>query len=468
MKRPDSTSLRRGLLVLLLPMLAGITALELWMTDRDASDAANSAYDRSLLGAVKSIASNISTASGGLSVELPYRMFEFFELTANGQVYFRVASKDGLVEIGSADLPPPPTALLPDTPVFYDAVYFGEAVRLAAYSTTLNDKLGPTLGRTVMIQVAESVRSRHDFTTRFIALAAWRDALVFVLTLACVALAVTLALKPMARLAAQVRSRQPDDLTPLAEGGLPAEVAPLVMAVNQHMGRSHLLSLQQREFVDDASHQLRTHLTTLHMQVDYIAGEDDMARVKHAVAALGDEIRRSTHTTNQLLALARSDAAALQCQPFGMRSLVRDVALQCMAQARAKAIDLGVRDGEDDETAWGDAGLLREALLNLVSNAVAYTPHGGEVTVLFSWDTLGWSLAVSDNGPGLSEQERDTLGHRFRRKPGNESPGSGLGLAIARAIAGKHGGVLRLDGSEPGPGLHASLWWPRPRTGEPG
>ena len=77
LKRPPERSLRTVLLVLLLPVLGAITSLELWMTDRDARDAANSAYDRSLLGAVKSIAANISTASGGLSVELPYRMFEF-------------------------------------------------------------------------------------------------------------------------------------------------------------------------------------------------------------------------------------------------------------------------------------------------------------------------------------------------------------------------------------------------------
>ncbi len=75
---------------------------------RTAIDAANAAYDRSLLGAIKSIDANISTDSGGLAVELPYRMLEFFELTASGRVYYRVATEDGLVEIGNADLPPPP------------------------------------------------------------------------------------------------------------------------------------------------------------------------------------------------------------------------------------------------------------------------------------------------------------------------------------------------------------------------
>ena len=132
-QRLRRASLWRLLAVLLLPLLAVVTGVELWMTRHDALEAANAAYDRSLLGALKSIDANISTASGGLSAELPYTMLEFFELTASGPVYFRVASSDGLVELGNADLPLPPGPLEPGVPRFYDATYFGESVRLAAY-----------------------------------------------------------------------------------------------------------------------------------------------------------------------------------------------------------------------------------------------------------------------------------------------------------------------------------------------
>jgi len=109
-------SLRRTLLVVLLPGMLLVVGAELWATWRTAVDAANAAYDRSLLGAIKAMDANISTASGGLGVELPYRMLEFFELTASGQVYYRVATEDGLVEIGNADLPAPRTALVTGRP----------------------------------------------------------------------------------------------------------------------------------------------------------------------------------------------------------------------------------------------------------------------------------------------------------------------------------------------------------------
>lgn len=100
-------SLRRSLLLILLPGMLVVVGAEMLVTWRNAIDATHAAYDRALFGAVKSIDANISTESGGLGVELPYRVLEFFELTAAGQVYYRVATEDGLVEIGNADLPPP-------------------------------------------------------------------------------------------------------------------------------------------------------------------------------------------------------------------------------------------------------------------------------------------------------------------------------------------------------------------------
>lgn len=94
-KKLEQASIKFRLLALLLPTMALVTATSLWFTHTDALNSGNAAYDRSLLGAIKSLDLNTSTASGGLSVELPYRLFEFFQLTATGNVYFRVATADG-------------------------------------------------------------------------------------------------------------------------------------------------------------------------------------------------------------------------------------------------------------------------------------------------------------------------------------------------------------------------------------
>lgn len=461
-QRLRRASLWRLLAALLLPLLAVVTGVELWMTRHDALEAANAAYDRSLLGALKSIDANISTASGGLSAELPYSMLEFFELTASGNVYFRVASSDGLVELGNADLPLPAEPLEPGLPRFYDATYFGESVRLAAYQRAMDGPPAAPGAASVLVQVAESTQSRQDFTRRFVRRAALRDGLVLALMVLGTAATLALALQPLSRLAREVQARSPDDMTPIADADLPADIRPLVTAVNAQMGRTQDLVAQQRQFLDDASHQLRTHLTTLQMQIDYARREPDGAQVQDALAALGNEIARATRSTQQLLALGRSDTTAVDLAPCDLADLLRSVALALLPQARAKQIDFGIHTATPEVPALGDSSLLREALTNLASNAIAYTPAHGTITVSAAGDSLGWSLTVEDNGPGLTPEERDALGQRYRRGSQAAAGGSGLGLAIARSIAERHRGRLRLEARADGTGLLAILWWPRP------
>lgn len=456
--RIRQASLSARLLALLLPAMALVTAAGLWLTRLEVVQAANAAYDRSLLGAIKSLDLNVSTASGGLSVELPYRLFEFFQLTATGEVYFRVATDDERVEIGNPDLPPPPRPLRVGEPQFYDALYFNQPVRLGAYKRALERPIGPA--RHVVIQVAESTASRERFTASFVQQAAWRDALLLGLLLAAVAAVSVWALRPLRKLAAETRQRASDDLRPLDTAALPSDVVPVVDAINQQLARSAARDEQQRRFIDDASHQLRTPLTTLRAQVDYALREGDSVRARQALEALSQELDQTTRATNQLLALARSDAAMPQSETFDLGELAREVALGLLPQARAQGLDFGVEAPEAACAAQGDRGLLRDALGNLVHNAIVHGAPGGRITVEAAAQPEGWRLAVVDNGPGIEPQMRGRLGERFAK--GRGSRGSGLGLAIARsAIEAQHGRLTLEPGSE-GRGLRASLTWPRP------
>jgi two-component system, OmpR family, sensor histidine kinase TctE len=457
-KRLSRLRLARQLLLLLLPALLLLSLAELRLTAQDVRRAADAAYDRSLLGALKSIDANVSTESGGLAVELPYRMFEFFELTASGPVHYRVATADGLVELGSPDLPPPPTALKLGVPQFYDGTYFGAPVRIAAYTRELERPAEGSASRQLVIQVAEATQSRDEFRRVFVQRAALSSGLFLVLTVAACVTAVVLGLRPLGRLSREVEQRSPGELQPLAEEGLPEDVRPLVAAINQHMQRTHALGAQQRMFLDDASHQLRTHLTTLRMQVDFALRANDAKEVHATLEALAGELQRATRSTNQLLSLARSESVELQQAPFDAGELLREVARQFLPAAREKGLDLGV-EAESVE-ACGDAALLREALVNLVANAIAALP-GGSITLRAAEDGPGWRLAVEDTGPGLPPEVRSRAGVRFARGHAGRGGGSGLGLAIASAIAARHGGSLRLEPGEHGSGLRASLWWPR-------
>lgn len=458
-KRLRQLRLAQALLLLLVPALLVLSLVELRVSAREVRQAANTAYDRSLLGALKAIDANVSTESGGLSVELPYRMFESFELTASGPVHYRVATADGLVELGSPDLPAPAAPLQPLVPVFYDGVYFGEPVRLVAYIRDLEQPTAESPAKQLTIQVAESMQARDEFTRIFVRRAAIENAVFLLLTVGLSTLAVMFVLRPLGTLSRQIEARAAGDLSPIANAGLPADVGPLVAAMNQHMRRIEQLAGQQRDFIEDASHQLRTHLTTLRMQVDFALRETDATQVHGAVAALATELQRATRSTHQLLSLARSDTAALALAGFDLEPLLQEVAREFLARARAGGVDLGIDCMP--QRACGDVGLLREALSNLVANAIAYAPRG-TVTLSCAGDAMGWSVSVEDTGPGLPPDLQRSAGGRFVRAAASPSGGSGLGLAIARSIAERHDGALRLEVPDSGHGLRATLWWPRP------
>jgi two-component system sensor histidine kinase TctE len=454
--------LAQRLLLLLLPMLLLLSLAELHWTARDVHRAADAAYDRSLLGALKSVDASVSTESGGLAVDLPYRVFELFELTASGPVHYRVATADGLVELGSADLPAPPLPLRPGLPQFYDGEYFGTPVRLVASTRELRKPAVGSRSTQLVIQVAESTQARDEFRHVFLRRAAVSNLVFLVLAVgACVA-AVVLVLRPVRRLSRELAERAPGELQPIAAARLPADVQPLVAAINAHMERTRELTDQQRTFLDDASHQLRTHLTTLRMQVDFALREGDPAQVQEALAALATELQRATRSTNQLLSLARAESAPLQPGDVELQELLQSLARQFLPAARDQGLDLGVE--AQPLPALGDAGLLREAVSNLVANAVAYVPRGGSVTLRAAGDAMGWSVTVEDSGPGLPADLQPRAGTRFARAAGAAPTGSGLGLAIARSIAARHGGVLRLEAAAHGSGLAATLWWPRPAS----
>lgn len=438
--------LRRTLLLVLLPSMLAVAAGEVWLTWHTAVGAANAAYDRSLLGAIKSIDANVSTESGGIGVELPYRLLEFFELTASGQVYFRVATEDGLVELGNADLPLPKLPLATGRPQFHDDTYFGERVRVGTYARPLANPIGAALGeQRIVIQVAESITSRSDFTRALVIEAVSRDALLIGIGAVLLTMLVGWVLRPLQRLRRQVIGRRADDLTPIDTSSVPREVMPLVEAINHHVLRGRELAEERRRFVDDASHQLRTPLATLSAQIAYTLREHDPVRVRDALQAIKVQLDDTVHRTNQMLALARTDTAAIEIGPVELSGLAEEVTRDCWSEAREKRIDLGFEPAEQPAFVRGHEGLLREALHNLLHNALKYTPHDGHVTVRVSLRPTFAELTVCDDGPGIPAAERPRAGQRFFRASNAGAPGSGLGLAIVRSVSARLGGQMRVE-----------------------
>ena len=239
------------------------------------------------------------------------------------------------------------------------------------------------------------------------------------------------------------------------------EVGRLALAFNDTLERLERLFNTQRRFLADVSHELRTPLTTIRGNVDLLrrmGGADEMS-----LDAIQSEAERMSRLVGDLLLLAQSDAGTLPTarQPVELDTLLFEVYRE--AQVLAGNVDLSI--GEIDQAiVLGDRDRLYQLLLNLVSNAVKYTPEGGKVSVGLSKVNDWARLVVTDTGIGIPPEELPHVFERFYRvdKARTRSQGgSGLGLAIAQRIANIHGGRIEVasDGVN-GHGSTFSIWLP--------
>jgi two-component system, OmpR family, sensor kinase len=276
--------------------------------------------------------------------------------------------------------------------------------------------------------------------------------------------AVAHVLEPVRRLTGQVRARRVDALDALPDTPLPEEVQPLVTALNELLARLRAALERERAFMADAAHELRSPLTALHLQMGMLAKASDESERRHAMTTLSAGVQRAIRLVEQMLALARQEPRADAPRlPVRLDDLAREVVSELVPLADAGHIDLGVSRA-DAAVVTGDADALRTLLRNLIDNAVRYTPAGGQVDVAIEAPPAGGMrgalLTVSDNGPGISAQDRARVFDRFYRRAGTQPPGSGLGLAIVRAIVAAHGATITLGEGGGGKGLSVAVSFP--------
>lgn len=473
-----ANSLKGALLMWLVPGLLVVMGGTLLWSTYTLRTQVDEAYDRALAGALRAINYNTSTASGGLSVEQPYLLLEFFELTVNGRVYFRVSTEDGLAEIGNPALPLPSSELELNVPQYYDAIYQDELIRVASLIRLADPPVAGNPHSRIIVQVAENLQERAHLERRMMARSIVRDVLLVSMSVMLLTAGVVRALKPLKRLRQRLDERAFDDLSPIDAATLPAEVRPLVQSVNQLVERYAQIASAQRQFLDDASHQLRTPLALLRTQMSYALRERDTDEMRAALLAMQDGLGRAERLTQQMLALARARDAGTtrsikrQFTEVDVVGLAEQVVKTLWPLARAKHIDLGL----DLNGMCTDKGsrvmavewLLHEAINNLLDNAIRYTPKGGQVTLQVLGDESSIALVVTDSGGGMSEHDMAHAGSRFRRgAAGKLQQGAGLGLAIVQTIAEMHEARLKLTNwhdAQGQVGLRCSFRIWRPKT----
>lgn len=467
-------SLRSTLLWMLLPAVLVTSGVSLWVSNIELKGQVNAAFDRALAGALKSIEANVNTDTGGLAMEQPYYMLEFMEHATESRVYFRVASEDGLSEIGYTGLPMPEDTLLEDgQPVFYNGEYFGEPLRLAVMALGPSPRLNKPLGSRVIIQVGESTEGRDDFINRVMLQSLRKDAVILLIFIFLLWGGATLALRPLRETSERIRRRADGNLEPIGEATLPREVRPLVQAINLHMERYARKTTTQQQFLDDTSHQLRTPLSVLLMQVEYAKSLAVSAEMNEVLDAMQQRLNNTIQLTNQMMALGRVHDAADKLRAGNALKMVdlcgiaSGVVDEFLAAAWNKRQDFGLDLPDGPVMVRGIDWLIHEALSNMVNNAIKYCPPRARITVSVSSGAGYAILQVEDDGPGMSAQDMALAGHRFRRgEAGKAQHGSGLGLAIVQTIADTNRARMELAPGRSGRGLLLRLIFALP-SGDP-
>jgi len=456
-------SLRLQLLLWLLIPLAGAVLGNTWVTYRNAQEMAGIVTDRTLLASARSIAERIQINGTDLEVVIPPAALEMFETGYHDRVYYRIARSNAEIDdalvAGSSDLPDPTEPVPPLMSVFYEATFRGEPVRLVAIRQPL---LGGSIDDSAVVVVGETLAARGHMASDLWVHSLLQQALLVLIVAVFVWFGLLRGLRPLLRLRDEALERAPDELRPFSQETLQSELQPLVAALNAYIERLRSQIAVQRRFIDNAAHQLRTPLTILATQAAYAIRTPNLAEKDEALEAIHGNARDMSRLAHQLLTLSNvePDGRTRSGERVDLVTVTRRALESQVAHALSRNMDLGLDPAPEAAPVMGEPTLLQEMVVNLVDNALRYTPAGGVVTVGIERVDTHWRLTVRDNGPGIPAAERERVFERFYRVLGTEAEGSGLGLAIAREIAAASGGTITLDSGTEERGLLVTITLP--------
>ena len=450
-------ALRTRLLAAMIAPLLGI-AIVLGLAGATLiADVVRRTNDRVLGGALGAISETVQVERGEVTLDLPPAAFGMLENSERDNVYYRIAV-GGTLLTGYADVPAPRLAELSvDAPRFRYATFRGQRIRIAEVRRSL-----PRIAQPVVVQVAETLEGRNALWRRLVLALLIGEVVLVGMAVLLIRPALAWSLRPLDRLRDAVAARDTlatPDLSPLRPGPLPVELRPLASAFDNLLARLERATAGVRRFTADASHQMRTPLAVLKVQVALARRGDPQA-----LGEIADVADRLEHLVTQLLALARAEEAGTS-PPLEQVDL-REVAVAVINRRIAQAIDAGIEivfsGSEGAVPIASHRTLLFEILSNLVDNAIRYNRTGRIVSVTVAREEHAAIVSVADDGPGLREADLGRVGERFvRLTTAGDREGSGLGLAIVHSAAQRLGAALTLINTYPG--LRVDLSLPDPR-----
>jgi two-component system sensor histidine kinase TctE len=434
-------SLRRRLvwqfLVLSALLVLGLFLVVGWVADR----ASRASQDAVLGAAVTAITEGIRSVDDGLELDLPYATFSMLGAMGDERIFYAL-TVEGQGITGYDDLPPPPVDASDMVPVFWGADYRGARLRLAAVARPM---LIENHIQTVTVTLGQTRLGQAAIARDLARSAAWVALGFMMLALPGGLLAAQAVLSPIRALADVMGRRGPRDLRPVRHA-TPRELAPLLRALNGLIGRLRAALELAETFIFEAAHRIRTPLSLVRAEAELALAEttDDATRIRlrRMVRAIGESSRSANQILDHAMVMYRTDQFA-----------AAQVDLAVMAQGVLRAIgpiadmrDIRMTASGLDAPCLiqGDERMLEIALRNLLDNAIKYAAPEGHVDLTLTRADACVTLAVTDDGRGLSDDPTHLIG-RFRRGANvGDTSGSGLGLTIVTEVAAAHRGRFEL------------------------
>ncbi len=397
--------------------------------------------DRQLLGLAKILRGAVATrhpADLELDAEFHDQLFQVVD--GQGTVTYRSPRLKGRTLAPAGGTHGGARTGMPD----FETVQLGnEPARLATLPVT--DEPEPSAFVQVAVSLTHTRRALAHYLETFVVL------IPLALGLAAVsgALMARKALAPVDAISREARRIRAEDLSRrLRLRGTGDELDRLTETLNEMLARLEGAFAEMRRFSADAAHELRTPLTALKGGLEVaLRVERSADAYRDVLAASLTEVDRLIRLAEDLLLVARSGAEATARARIELDQLALEVVDVGARLARSRGVSVRI-DIDEPVQVLGDASALRRATLNLVENAVKYTPSGGRVELTVGREDHAGILSVLDTGPGIPLEARARVFEPFVRLDadrGRETGGAGLGLSIARSIVTAHGGVLTLE-----------------------
>lgn len=352
------------------------------------------------------------------------------------KITYRVVRDDG-TQIVSSDAAPEPPQNLPAG--FSDHSIKGKPWRFLSVHDNENNR---------KIIMAERYAIRHELAFQLI-LSIFLPALLCAAAAAVIIWrATTRGLARLTNLSDQVDRRAADDLSPI-HGNIPVEIAGLLDALNRLLGRLSDSFARERQFTDNAAHELRTPLAAIKTQAQVIARTQDLSpAAREQLDHLLQGIDRAVALTENLLAFARLQNEPGQMQMVDLGVILQKECAELQTAAAAKDVTLDIH-APAGMTSLASGEAVAVLMRNIVQNAVKFSPAQASVRVALDRQPGKIVLTVADHGPGIAAPHKPRVFEQFYRIEKSRTPGTGLGLAMAKWVADMHGARIDIADNAP-------------------